>query len=317
MDLKWQMAMLTIRARRFLKRTGKNLGANGTDTIGCHRRGHFVRECRSPRDNRNKEATRRPVPIEADEEPTNYALMAYASLGSSSSLRSDNEVAPCSKAYSKAYATLQTHYDKLTVDFRKSQLDVLSYKIVLESVEARLVVYQKNENSHNSVPQSLENDRYKTSKGYHDVPPPYTRIFMPPKLDLVFNDAPNAKEEEVEKTTTPTPPSPTNDPSLPPQDPTPTAHDTPHASPLKEQPTIISKSSMPLLTTLMQTCATLSKKVAELEQDKLTQALEILKLSSGGCINTRGKIKAIDADEDTTLVDMEKDEEVVTMDAKL
>nr|GEW31497.1 hypothetical protein [Tanacetum cinerariifolium] len=52
----------------------KNLGANGTDTIrfdmskvecyNCHKRGHFARECKSPRDNRNKEATRRPVPTE-------------------------------------------------------------------------------------------------------------------------------------------------------------------------------------------------------------------------------------------------------------
>nr|GFB79738.1 putative zinc finger, CCHC-type [Tanacetum cinerariifolium] len=33
MDLKWQMAMLTIRARRFLQRTGRNLGANGTTLI--------------------------------------------------------------------------------------------------------------------------------------------------------------------------------------------------------------------------------------------------------------------------------------------
>nr|GEW96834.1 hypothetical protein [Tanacetum cinerariifolium] len=33
MDLKWQMSMLTIRARRFLKKTGRNLGVNGTDTI--------------------------------------------------------------------------------------------------------------------------------------------------------------------------------------------------------------------------------------------------------------------------------------------
>nr|GEZ93057.1 hypothetical protein [Tanacetum cinerariifolium] len=83
--------------------------------------------------------------FQADEEPTNYALMAYASLGSSSYLGSDNEVAPCSKACSKAYATLQTHYDNLTIEFRKSQLDLLSYKIGLESVEARLVMYQKNE----------------------------------------------------------------------------------------------------------------------------------------------------------------------------
>nr|GEZ16781.1 hypothetical protein [Tanacetum cinerariifolium] len=75
MDLKWQMAMLTMRARRFLKRTGRNLGANGIDTIGfnmskvecynCHIRGHFSRECRSLRDNRKKETTRRTIPVEA------------------------------------------------------------------------------------------------------------------------------------------------------------------------------------------------------------------------------------------------------------
>nr|GEW78120.1 ribonuclease H-like domain-containing protein [Tanacetum cinerariifolium] len=65
MDLKWQMAMLTVRAKRFLQRTGRNLGANGTAAIGfdmskveCynyHRRVHFPRECRSPKDNKNKE----------------------------------------------------------------------------------------------------------------------------------------------------------------------------------------------------------------------------------------------------------------------
>nr|GEV97116.1 putative reverse transcriptase domain-containing protein [Tanacetum cinerariifolium] len=102
LDLKWQMAVLTMRARRFLQRVGRNLGANGTTAIGfdmskvkCynfHRRGHFTRECRSPRDNRNKESPKRTIPVEADEKPTNYALMAYASLGSSSSSGSDNEL---------------------------------------------------------------------------------------------------------------------------------------------------------------------------------------------------------------------------------
>nr|GFA83295.1 uncharacterized mitochondrial protein AtMg00810-like [Tanacetum cinerariifolium] len=48
--------------------------------------------------------------------------------------------------------------------------------------------------SDNSVPISLENDRYKTGKGYHDVPPPYTGTFLPPKPNLVFNVAPNASE---------------------------------------------------------------------------------------------------------------------------
>ncbi|GJV32788.1 putative ribonuclease H-like domain-containing protein [Tanacetum coccineum] len=31
-----------------------------------------------------------------------------------------------------------------------------------------------------------ENERYKTSEGYHAVPPPYTGNFMPPKYDLVL-----------------------------------------------------------------------------------------------------------------------------------
>nr|GEY97142.1 hypothetical protein [Tanacetum cinerariifolium] len=69
--------------------------------------------------------------------------MAFTSSSSSSS---DNEVAPCTKACSKDYATLQSHYDKLNVDLRKSQFDVLSYKIGLEFVEARLVVYKQNKN---------------------------------------------------------------------------------------------------------------------------------------------------------------------------
>nr|GFC99071.1 ribonuclease H-like domain-containing protein [Tanacetum cinerariifolium] len=36
MDLKWQMAMLTMRARRFLQRTGRNLGANGPTSLGFY-----------------------------------------------------------------------------------------------------------------------------------------------------------------------------------------------------------------------------------------------------------------------------------------
>nr|GEW16286.1 hypothetical protein [Tanacetum cinerariifolium] len=124
MDLKWQMTMLTISARRFLQRTGKNLGANATTSIGfdmskvecynCHKRGHFARECRSPKDTRHKETQRRTFPVDtytsnalvsqcdgvgsydwsfqAEEEPTNYALMTFTS---SSSFSSDTEVATC------------------------------------------------------------------------------------------------------------------------------------------------------------------------------------------------------------------------------
>nr|GEU42027.1 putative reverse transcriptase domain-containing protein [Tanacetum cinerariifolium] len=121
-------------------------------------------------------------------------------------------------------------------------------------------------------------------------------------------------------------------PSPPPQDPTLTPHatppqdqpSTPPALPPQEQPTTTSQSSMSLLTTLMETCASLSQKVFELEQDKHTQALEILKLKkrvkklekkkrSKRMHPNRGigKIEAIDADEDITLVDVETQEETL------
>ncbi|GJZ65767.1 putative ribonuclease H-like domain-containing protein [Tanacetum coccineum] len=175
MDLKWQMAMLTMRARRFLNKTGRKINANGSETIGfnkskvecynCHKKGHFARECRAPRENRNREPVRRNVTVEttetkalvaqdglgydwsdqAEEGPTNFALMAYTSSGSSSSSSSDSEVSTCSKACLKSYETLKEHYDNLTKDFNKSQLNVGAYKAGLESVEARLDVYKKNE----------------------------------------------------------------------------------------------------------------------------------------------------------------------------
>ncbi|GKC06196.1 hypothetical protein Tco_0997806 [Tanacetum coccineum] len=101
--------------------------------------------------------------------------MAYTSSSSSSS---DTKVSTCSKACLKSYETLKEHYDNLAKDFNKSQLNVGAYKAGLESLEARLDVYKKNE----------VNDRYKIGKGYHAVPPPYTGNFMPPKPDLVLAD---------------------------------------------------------------------------------------------------------------------------------
>ncbi|GKG19546.1 ribonuclease H-like domain-containing protein, partial [Tanacetum coccineum] len=115
--------MLTIRVKRFLKKTGRNLNFNGKETVNfdktkvkcynCHRRGHFARECRALRNkgNRNGDGPRRVIPVEtpgnalvvqngicgydwnfqAEEWSTNFALMAYTSQGSSSSSSSDTK----------------------------------------------------------------------------------------------------------------------------------------------------------------------------------------------------------------------------------
>nr|GEW74957.1 putative ribonuclease H-like domain-containing protein [Tanacetum cinerariifolium] len=117
----------------------------------------------------------------------------------------------------------------LILTMRKSQFDVISYKTGLESVEARLLVYQQNEtvfekdikllklevqlreNTLVVLRQKLEKaeqeindlklklEKFQTSStslrdGYHVVPPPYTGTFRPPKPDLVFHDAPNVNE---------------------------------------------------------------------------------------------------------------------------
>nr|GFB91467.1 ribonuclease H-like domain-containing protein [Tanacetum cinerariifolium] len=76
MDLRWQMAMLTIRSRRFLMNTRRKFSMNGNETIGfdkskvecynCHKMRHFAKECRAPRsqETKHKEGTRRTVPME-------------------------------------------------------------------------------------------------------------------------------------------------------------------------------------------------------------------------------------------------------------
>ncbi|GJV44015.1 ribonuclease H-like domain-containing protein [Tanacetum coccineum] len=76
MDLKWQVAMLTMKVKRFIKKTGRKLDLNGKETVGfdwtkveCynyHRRGHFARECRAPRNqgNRNRDDPRRNAPVD-------------------------------------------------------------------------------------------------------------------------------------------------------------------------------------------------------------------------------------------------------------
>ncbi|GJU80183.1 hypothetical protein Tco_1282548 [Tanacetum coccineum] len=94
-DLRWQMTMLTIRARRFLKKIGRKLTLNGNETIGfdkskveCYNLptggNILLRECRSSRNQDNTEQS-----DQAEEEP-NYVLMAYSSSSSDSEINLEN-----------------------------------------------------------------------------------------------------------------------------------------------------------------------------------------------------------------------------------
>ncbi|GJR21332.1 hypothetical protein Tco_0969859 [Tanacetum coccineum] len=226
MDLRWQMAMLTMRARRALRN----------------------------QDNK-KESSRRSVPVETStstalvscdglggydwsdqaEEGPNYALMAYSSSSSDLEVSNDSN---CLKSCMKTVKLLKSQNDQLLRDLEKSSLMVLGYKTGLESVEEKLEFYKKNEsvyveninglkwdiqvgeitiselrkkleklqkekdsiqfnvdkfeNASKSLNKLIECqivDNCKKGLGYEKynaVPPPYTGNFMPPTPDLSF-----------------------------------------------------------------------------------------------------------------------------------
>nr|GEV15438.1 copia protein [Tanacetum cinerariifolium] len=168
--------------------------------------------------------------------------------------------------------------------------------------------------------------------------PRFLQVVMDHQVDDMTTHNTRSTSPALTQKVAPAPPSTTSAPSPPDlQNPTPTPPHTPHDTPLQDQPltphdspphdqlTTPYESYMPLLTTLMETYATLSQKVVELEKDKHSQALEILQLKkrvkklekkkkskSSGFKRLRrvgGKITAIDADDSITLVDVEIDEE--------
>ncbi|GJV68567.1 hypothetical protein Tco_1484076 [Tanacetum coccineum] len=239
--------MLTMRARRFLKNTGRKLDMANKERIGfdkskvecfnCHNRGYFAREYMALRnqDSRNKEPIRRTVPVEettsnalvsqcdgfgydwsdqAKEGPTNFALMAYSSTSLCFSTNSEvSNDSDCCSSYLECVKDLKEQNEQLVKDLRTARISVVSYKTGLESVEAKLLVFKKNESVYEEDIKLLKRKIYlrdlditelkrkleldtkekdetdnggKTGLGYNAVSPPYTGNFMPPKSDLVY-----------------------------------------------------------------------------------------------------------------------------------
>ncbi|GJW40545.1 hypothetical protein Tco_0066390 [Tanacetum coccineum] len=111
---------------------------------------------------------------QAEEGPTIFALMAYSSTSSNSEVSTDSN---CSSSCLENVKILKEQNEQLLKDLKSSKLNAITYKIGLESVEARLQVYKKNEFVMRKI----------SRLGYNDVPPPYTGNFMPPKPNLSFS----------------------------------------------------------------------------------------------------------------------------------
>ncbi|GJS32772.1 putative ribonuclease H-like domain-containing protein [Tanacetum coccineum] len=174
MDIKWNMALLSMRADRFWKKTG-----------------HFARECRAPRsqDRSRRESYKKEPKVE---EPSHKAMMAIDGFGwdwsfmaeeneasenqalvaeevvptefalmAMSSSSSDNEVyddSYCSKSCRKNTENLTTKISKLREELFDSESDLCNYKRGLSQVEARLVEFKINESKFCEKIRVLERD---------------------------------------------------------------------------------------------------------------------------------------------------------------
>nr|GFA18000.1 hypothetical protein [Tanacetum cinerariifolium] len=122
----------------------------------------------------------------------------------------------------------------------------------------------------------------RVEKGFSGVD---TSLFDGMLVPQQAQDVEDATEDEDvinEVFAEPTPPSPT--PATPPPPQPEHISSPPHVEtaqpspPTQPQPSQTDEISMPLLNQLLETCATLTKQVANLEQDKVAQAMEITKL---------------------------------------
>ncbi|GJV93632.1 ribonuclease H-like domain-containing protein [Tanacetum coccineum] len=166
MDLKWQVAMISMRMKKFYKKTGRKLQFDAKEPVGfdktkvecysCHKTGHFARECRSKgnQDSRRRDAwnsgnkdgrrsgkqedSKALVTIDGEgvdwtshsEEEEDYALMACSSSGS------DTEVTSCSKECKESYAKLKKLYDAQREQLGDASIEIQAYTQALKKVEA-------------------------------------------------------------------------------------------------------------------------------------------------------------------------------------
>nr|GEW04133.1 hypothetical protein [Tanacetum cinerariifolium] len=139
MDLKWPMVMLTMRV----------------ECYNCHRRGHFAKEYRSPKDTRNIETQRRNVPVETS---TSNALVSQCDgVGSydwSFQVEEEPTMPSCLESVEPRIVVYQQNKTVFKEDIKLLKLDVKLRDNALVELRKK---FEKAEQERDELKLKLEN----------------------------------------------------------------------------------------------------------------------------------------------------------------
>ncbi|GJW42147.1 putative ribonuclease H-like domain-containing protein [Tanacetum coccineum] len=216
MDLKWQVAMISMRLKKFYKKTGRRLQFDAKEPVGfdktkvecfnCHNTWHFTREYRSKgnQESRRRDAGNTGYKVKdntghAEDEQENFALMAHSNSGS------NTEVTSCSKECKESYGKLKKLYDEQREQLGVASIEIQAYTQALKKgqiwawdgnqIHEGVLSYEKEvlesvfDSRSSDEEDSLVNDRFAKVEGMHAVPPLMTRIYMPSKSDFGIDES--------------------------------------------------------------------------------------------------------------------------------